>query len=79
MTTQSRIELLEEAVAIEKAGGYWQQKHAAAVTGNSPRTLRSSDCPKSYEDGQGEKGKARVVYVPADVREWMRRRLRKSA
>jgi hypothetical protein len=32
--------------------------------------LRTSDCPKSFEEGNGPKGKPRVVYVPAEVRAW---------
>lgn len=73
-----RVELLEEAVWIEKAGGVWHQRHVAAVTGYSPRFIRASDCPKRYEEGHGPTGKERVVYLPAEVRDWMHRRLRKA-
>jgi hypothetical protein len=64
------IRLLDEAVALERAGATWTQKHAAAVTGYSVAFLRTSDCPKSFEEGNGPKGKPRVVYVPVDVRAW---------
>lgn len=64
------IRLLDEAVALERAGGTWTQKHAAAITGYSVAFLRTSDCPKSFEEGNGPKGKPRVVYLPGDVRAW---------
>jgi len=64
------VQLLNEAVALEQAGGTWSQKHAAAVTGYSVAFLRSSDCPKQFEEGNGPKGRPRVVYLPADVRAW---------
>lgn len=69
------VTLLNEAEALERLGGTWTQKHAAAVTGYSPSFLRISDCPKDYEEGHGPTGKARVVYVPAKVRAWKRARL----
>lgn len=74
-----RVELLEEAVWIERAGGVWLQRHVSAVTGYSVRYVRASDCPKRFEEGNGPTGKPRVVYVPAEVREWMQRRLRKAS
>jgi hypothetical protein len=69
------IQLLEEAVALENAGGTWTQKHASAVAGYSVAFLRNSDCPKHYEEGDGPKGKKRLVYFPGEVREWKRKRL----
>lgn len=68
--TSDTVRLLNEAVALEQAGGTWTQKHAAAVTGYSVAYLRSSDCPKAFEEGNGPKGRPRVVYDPAMVREW---------
>lgn len=64
------VALLREAIALEEAGGTWQQKHAAAVTGYSVSFLRNSDCPCEYEEGNGPKGKPRLIYIPAKVREW---------
>lgn len=64
------VQLLKEAVALEEAGGTWTQRHAAAITGYSISYLRSSDCPKAFEEGNGPKGRARVVYDPAAVRAW---------
>jgi hypothetical protein len=64
------VRLLNEAVALEAAGGTWSQKHAAAVAGYSVAFLRASDCPKEFEEGNGPKGRPRVVYLPAKVREW---------
>jgi hypothetical protein len=72
------IRLLEEAVALERAGGTWSQKHAAAVAGYSVAFLRNSDCPKHYEEGEGPKGRARLVYFPAEVRSWKSNRLVKA-
>lgn len=69
------IALLDEAVALERAGGTWKQQHAAAVTGYSVSFLRASDCPKHFEEGNGPKGRPRPVYIPAEVREWKRKRL----
>lgn len=78
MTSRDRIVLLKEAIALEEADSRWTQKHAAVVTGYSPSFLRNSDCPKRIEDGDGPKGKPRVFYLPADVREWMRARNAKA-
>lgn len=78
MDKTERIALLEEAVALEKAGATWTLRHVAAVTGWSERFLRASDLPKSHEEGHGATGKARIVYEPADVRTWQRKRLRKA-
>lgn len=69
------VTLLNEAEALERLGGTWTQKHAAAVTGYSPSFLRISDCPKDYEEGHGPKGQPRVVYVPEKVRAWKQSRL----
>lgn len=76
--SSSRVAILREAVALEQAGGFWQQKHAAAVTGYSVSFLRASDCPREYEEGNGPKGRLRLVYVPAEVRAWKLKRLRKK-
>jgi hypothetical protein len=77
MQRADRIALLEEATALEKAGSTWTLQHVVAITGWSDRFLRASDCPRAHEEGHGAKGKARVVYLPAEVRAWMQRRLRK--
>lgn len=69
------IRLLDEAVALERAGGTWKQPHAAAVTGYGVSFLRTSDCPKHSEEGHGPKGRPVVVYVPAEVRAWKAARL----
>jgi hypothetical protein len=79
LNARDRILLLKEAVEIETAAGLWSQKHVAAVTGYSVAFLRRSDCPRSYIEGNGPAGKERVVYVPGDVRDWMRRKLRKAS
>lgn len=62
------IRLLDEAVALERAGSTWTQLHAAAVIGYSVAYLRRSSCPKHHEDTGGPKGKGRVVYIPSEVR-----------
>lgn len=67
---RSLVDTLREAVALEQAGGTWQQRHAAAVTGYSVSFLRNSDCPKHYEEGNGPKGRPRLVYLPDEVRAW---------
>lgn len=72
-------DVLAEAAALEQAGGFWQQKHAAAVTGYSVSFIRASDCPKLYEIGEGPKGRGRPVYIPAEVRAWKLQRLRRVA
>ncbi len=69
------IRLLNEADALERLGGTWTQKHAAAFTGYSVAYLRLSDCPKEFEEGNGPKGKPRVVYIPAAVRAWKASRM----
>jgi hypothetical protein len=68
------VTLLNEAEALERLGGTWTQKHAAAVAGCSVSFLRISDCPKDYEEGHGPQGKPRTVYVPAKVRAWKQSR-----
>lgn len=74
------IRLLDEAVALERAGGTWSQQHAAVITGYSPAYLRRSTCPKDYEEQEGPKGKFRVVYDPPKVRAWKAAiRVRQSA
>ena len=78
MQRVDRIALLEEAVSLEKAGAYWTLRHVVALTGYSDRFLRDADLPKAHEEGHGPTGKPRIVYLPADVREWMRKRLRKA-
>ena len=79
MRSRELTTILREAIALEDAGGTWQQKHAAAVTGYSVAFLRNSDCPKHYEEGNGPKGRDRLVYVPAAVREWKAKRLKSRA
>lgn len=79
MTPKQRLQLLREAVLLEQAGGTWTQKHVSAVTGYSVSFLRASDCPKSYEEGNGPHGKDRVCYQPAEVRDWRSKRLRKAS
>jgi len=79
MQRTDRIGLLEEAVALEKAGATWTLRHVVALTGYSERFLRASDLPKAHEEGHGLTGKPRIVYLPADVRDWMRKRTRKAS
>lgn len=64
------VHLIEEALALESAGGTWNQSHVAAITGYSPATIRVSDCPKHYELTPGSTSRPRLVYVPAEVRRW---------
>lgn len=79
MKSRELTDTLREAVALEQAGGTWQQRHAAAVTGYSVSYLRNSDCPKHHEEGNGPKGRPRLVYLPAEVRTWKLGRLRRVA
>jgi hypothetical protein len=75
-----RADVIEEAIALEKAGGTWRQKHAAAITGYSQTYVRNSDCPKHFEKGNGPKGKHIVIYEPSEVRQWKaRQRVREAA
>jgi hypothetical protein len=74
--SKDKVRLLLEAVALEEAGSIWSQSHAAAICNRSVSFIRNSDCPKSYEDGQGAKGKPMLVYEPAKVRAWMASRIR---
>ena len=69
------VRLLEEAIALERANAHWTQRHAAAVTGYSETFLRRSNCPKHYEMLEGAKGKAKIVYIPAEVRSWKASRI----
>jgi hypothetical protein len=71
---RDKIKLLEEAVALEKAGATWTQAHTAAICNYSESFIRRSDCPKHYEIGAGPRGKGILVYLPAEVREWKERR-----
>lgn len=77
--SRDTVTLLNEAMALEKVGGTWTQKHAAAFTGYSVAYLRISDCPKEFEEGNGPLGKHRVVYIPEAVRTWKYSRRVKQA
>lgn len=72
------IRLIAEALALESAGGTWTQPHVAAVTGYSVATIRVSDCPKQYEMTPGATTKPRLVYIPAEVREWKAKLLKRA-
>ena len=72
------IRLLEEAMALEKAGGTWTQRHAAAVTGYSVETIRVSDCPRQYEKTPTSTTNPRLVYLPAEVRAWKAKLLKRA-
>lgn len=74
MTTEEKVRLLKEALALEAAGSRWKQSHAAVIAGMSPSYLRNSMCPKRREKGHGKKGESTVFYVPPEVREWMAKR-----
>lgn len=73
------IRLIQEALALEAAGGTWTQPHAAAVTGYSVASIRASECPKHHEQSPTAVTKPRVVYFPAEVRAWKAGLLKKSA
>lgn len=73
---RDKITLIREAVALEEAGCNWTQAHVAALCNRSVSYIRNSDCPKSYEEGHGPKGKALLVYEPPKVRTWMASRIR---
>ena len=62
--------VIDEALAIERAGGTWTFAHAAAVTGYSVSALRHSDCPRKHERTPKGITKDRVVFIPAEVRAW---------
>lgn len=79
MRSRELTAVLREAIALEDARSTWQQKHAAAVTGYSVAFLRNSDCPKHHEEGNGPKGRPRLVYIPAEVRAWKLARLKRVA
>lgn len=68
----SRVALIEEAIALEKAGSTWEVKHVAAVVGRSPSFIRNSDCPKHTEPAgpRAKKGRPKVVFTPSEVRAW---------
>jgi hypothetical protein len=70
-TKPTRLDLLNEAVALDAAGSLWEAKHAAAVTGYSAEYLRVSDCPKHRAEGSGPTGRGRTFYQPAEVRDWL--------
>lgn len=77
--TTDTIRLLNEALALEAAGGTWTQAHVAAVAGYSVASIRVSDCPKHYEQTPTSVTKPRLVYLPAEVRAWKAKLLKKSA
>jgi hypothetical protein len=70
MTSAERVALLEEAAAIERAGGDWRLRHAAVVAGYSESFLRRSDCPRHYDID------TKTPFLkPSEVREWKANRL----
>jgi len=74
--TRDKVTLINEAIALEQAGFNWTQRHVAALCNRSVSYIRNSDCPKSFEEGHGPKGKAMLVYEPKKVRPWMAARIR---
>ena len=73
---KDKVTLIREAIALEQAGCNWTQRHVAALCNRSVSYMRNSDCPKSFEEGHGPKGKAMLVCEPTKVRPWMAARIR---
>lgn len=67
---RSRVELLQEAKALEEMGGEWLPAHAAAFCNVSESFLRRSSCPKLKKAGAGVTQNHLIAYLPADVRQW---------
>lgn len=79
MNSRDRVRLLQEAAALEAAGGNWTYQHVEAFTGYSEVTLRGSDCPRHERETPGStKGHVRVLFKPAEVREWYDRDVRRA-
>lgn len=72
-----KVAIIEEALALEKAGANWETKHVAALVNRSRAYIRYSDCPKHTEPPgpRSRKGRGKPTYVPAEVRDWMKARL----
>lgn len=72
MPKQTKAQILEEALALEKAGARWQIKHAAAFLNRSESFVRNCDCPKHAEEPgpRSVKGRGRTTLEPAEVRKW---------
>lgn len=73
------IALINEALALEKAGGTWSQAHVAAVTGYGVTSIRNSDCPKHYERGPNSTIRPKLIYLPHEVRAWKAGLLKKAS
>lgn len=73
MPKQKKAEIIEEAIALEKAGMRWEVKHVAALSNRSPSYIRYSSCPKHTEPGgpRSVKGRGKIVFIPAEVRTWI--------
>lgn len=75
-----RSELLQEALLLEQLGSEWTAAHAAAVCTVSENYIYHSDCPRVVKQGtRSVKGRGRVRFIPADVKEWNDRRTQKAA
>lgn len=75
-TKGSRVDLLQEAKALEELGAEWLPAHAAAFCVVSESFLRRSACPKLIKRGAGRTDKPMITYLPTDVRRWNAARTR---
>lgn len=67
----TRAQRLQEALLLEQLGAKWNVHHAAAFCRMSVSSLYHSDCPRVVELGdRAIKGRGRVAFYPAQVKEW---------
>jgi hypothetical protein len=73
---KTRLLWLQEAAALEALGGEWETGHAAAFCGLSGGALLRSGCPRGRRCGdRSVKGRGRLVFRPAEVRQWSKQRV----
>lgn len=71
--------IIDEALALERAGMTWSFAHVAAITGYSVNYIRHSDCPREHERTIEGVKRDRTVFMPAAVRLWKASLLKQRA
>jgi hypothetical protein len=68
LTITDRIALLEEARALEQAGGTWRVRHVMAVLDCSRASVYRCTWIMKRRIKRGEKRKSHIGFHPSDVR-----------
>jgi hypothetical protein len=67
-------EVLADAEHRERVGAYWLTKHVAVELGVSRNSVGRMSIPRHYLDTEKNSERAIVVFVPSEVRAWVKAR-----